>query len=665
LNPNEIRILVVDDDADVARGTAHLLAQAGYTMATAADGEEALRSMPVFRPHLVLSDRDMPKMDGLELCRRIKFDPALHDVFVILVSGIYTGSEEQVEGLAAGADGYIARPISNRELTARVAAFVRILRLHRALVASEASAQAGKRQYERLAANMPAGVYQLRTTSSGGFAFEYVSPKLANMLNVTAAEILADPQKAFHPIHPEDVPALIRLNQECLATRQSFCWEGRMVTEGTLKWLHMESQPELQADGSVLWHGVVTDITARRQAEADKERLEDQNRQLQKSESLGRMAGAIAHHFNNQLLAVMMNLESAADRLPKDASVVEDLAAAMAAAGKASEVSRLMLTYLGQTQGQHERHDLADLCHRSLSLLRAVLPPCMILAADLPSPGPIIHGDPSQIQQVLINLLTNAWEASDDQGGALSLRVKTVAAAAIAAANRFPMDWQPSVPDYACLVVADAGCGIPPQDIEKLFDPFFSTKFTGRGLGLSVLLGIVRAHGGAITVESKLGEGSVFRVFLPLSAKPGPQPPIPAAPAPPLAASGTILLIEDELSVRKTVTLALKRLGFTVLTAADGVEALEVFQTHQAEVRLVISDLTMPRMDGWETLAALRKLVPGIPVILASGYSEAQVMAGEHAEMPQAFLSKPYTLPTLRETLSQVLAHQKGCENRG
>jgi PAS domain S-box-containing protein len=411
--------------------------------------------------------------------------------------------------------------------------------------------------------------------------------------------------------------------------------------------------------------GSVQDITERKQSEAEKEKLETQNRQLQKSESLGRMAGAIAHHFNNQLLAVIMNLELAAGQLPKEAEAAEGLAAAMASAGKASEVSRMMLTYLGQTQGRHELNDLSALCHRSLSLLRAVLPPSMVLATDLPSPGPIISGDSSQIQQVLTNLVTNAWEASGNQAGTLSLTVKTVSAAAISAVNRFPIDWQPQHPAYACLEVADTGCGIAPQDIEKLFDPFFSTKFAGRGLGLSVLLGIVRSHCGAITVESQLGQGSVFRVFLPLSVKPVPPPPVSAVSAPRLAATGTVLLVEDEPGVRQTVSLALKRLGFPVLTATDGVEAVEVFRQHQAEICLVLSDLTMPRMGGWETLAALRQLAPGLPVILASGYHEAQVMAGEHAEMPQAFLGKPYTVQVLRETLSQVLANQKGWENHG
>ena len=207
------------------------------------------------------------------------------------------------------------------------------------------------------------------------------------------------------------------------------------------------------------------------QREAEKAELEARNRQLQKTESLGRMAGAIAHHFNNQLQVVMGNLEMAMDELPREPDNLEILSEAMQAARRAAKVSGLMLTYLGQTPGKRETVDLSEACRQSLILLQSAVPKGMILKVDLP------------------------------------------------ASKRFPIDWQPRESVYACLEVADAGCGIASKDIEKIFDPFFTTKFTGRGLGLPVVLGITGAHDGGITVESEPGRGSVFRVFLPVSTE--------------------------------------------------------------------------------------------------------------------------------------------------
>ncbi|MFH0995042.1 MAG: ATP-binding protein [Pseudomonadota bacterium] len=255
------------------------------------------------------------------------------------------------------------------------------------------------------------------------------------------------------------------------------------------------------------------------QREAEKAELEARNRQLQKTESLGRMAGAIAHHFNNQLQVVMGNLEMAMDELPREPDNLEILSEAMQAARRAAKVSGLMLTYLGQTPGKRETVDLSEACRQSLILLQSAVPKGMILKVDLPASGPVIRANAGQIQQTLTNLITNACEAAGESKGTFGLTVKSVSRADIPASKRFPIDWQPRESVYACLEVADAGCGIASKDIEKIFDPFFTTKFTGRGLGLPVVLGITGAHDGGITVESEPGRGSVFRVFLPVSTE--------------------------------------------------------------------------------------------------------------------------------------------------
>ena len=438
--------------------------------------------------------------------------------------------------------------------------------------------------------------------------------------------------------------------------------------DGAVRWVVNTPVPQRDFSGTMIsYDGLIRDITQRKRAEEEKAKLEALNRQLQKTESLGRMAGAIAHHFNNQLQAVMGNLEMAMDDLPLGDNPIDSLVSAMQAARKAAEVSALMLTYLGQTPGKHEPIDLSEACRRSLPMLRAAMPKGQVLEAELPSPGPAISAISDQIQQVLTNLATNAWEAVKTDSSTIHLNVRTVYAEAIAASPRFPVDWQPRDPVYACLEVADAGCGITEKDLDKIFDPFFSTKFTGRGLGLPIVLGIVRTHHGAVTVESEPGRGSVFRVFLPLSTKDlSCRPDQPAMPQTPerggtemfsrIEGGGTVLLVEDEEQVRKLAAVMLKRLGYSVLEAVDGVEAMEIFRQHPDEIRCVLCDLTMPRMDGWSTLAALRNLSPGIAVILSSGYDKEQVLSGNHPEWPQAFLGKPYQLKELEDAICRALA---------
>lgn len=412
---------------------------------------------------------------------------------------------------------------------------------------------------------------------------------------------------------------------------------------------------------------IVRDVSDRKRAEAERRRLEALTRQLQKGESLGRMAGAVAHHFNNKLQSVIMGLEIAMSDLPGEAGALEVLGDALGAARKAAELSGSMLTYLGQRSGERAPLSLGECCRRSMPLLGALLPKHVVLSSDFPAEGPIVHANENEIQQVLASLATNAQEAMADGRCALGLAVRTVAAATIPADRRFPADFELRAPSYACLEVSDTGAGIAPENFEKLFDPFFSSKSAGRGLGLPVVLGVVRAHGGAITVESAPGRGSTFRVFLPISPGPVPSPPVSSPPvSPPPATSrpssagarvgGTVLLVDDEPAVLQSLSRALRRLGYAVFAAQDGFTALELFEREKGAIDCVLCDVTMPRMDGWETLAALRARAPELPFILASGYDEAQVTAGRGPQLPDAFLHKPYDAEELASAIHRAVA---------
>lgn len=394
-------------------------------------------------------------------------------------------------------------------------------------------------------------------------------------------------------------------------------------------------------------------------AQKKQRRLEARLRRLQKAESLSRMAGAVAHHFNNMLYVTLGNLEMAREELPPEMTVHKNIVEAEKAARRASEMSLLMLTYLGHQPAKTEPLDLAAVCQEALETLQPETPDRGSLASDLPRPGPVIKANAGQIKQAITALLANAWEAmADDLPCRVRVSLAIAEAADIPETHRFPPDCSPTAPRYAALAISDTGRGMEPDTIEAIFDPFFTDKLTGRGLGLAVVLGIVKAHGGCIAVESTPGQGSRFTLFFPLSPKPLPRTREESAQGKPTAFQGeTILLVEDQEMVRKTATAMLQRLGLRVLAAKDGHEAVARFREHSADIRVLISDLSMPGMDGWQTLAAVRKIRPDIPVILASGYDEAQAMAGDHpGEKPQAFLHKPYRLQTLRQTLERVLA---------
>jgi len=434
--------------------------------------------------------------------------------------------------------------------------------------------------------------------------------------------------------------------------------------DGYEKWIGQNTQLIVE-DGHVAgFQGVTRDITARKQAEVDKAALEAKNRQLQKAESLGRMAGAIAHHFNNQLGAVIGNLELALMELHKGMKPHEKITEAMNASHKAADMSKLMLTYLGQSRDKREPLDLSYVCLRSLPLHRETLSGKVLLKTDFPDDSPIIMANSSEMQQILTNFINNASEAIGDSHGTISLRVKTVSPIEIPTAHRRPVEWQPQDKTYACLEVTDTGCGIADKDIEQLFDPFFSTKFTGRGMGLAVVQGLVNAYKGVITVDTKPGIGSTFCLFFPVSEEALRQSQaavskdeslISKASAVGFEEGGTVLVVEDQEMLRDMAAIMLESFGLAVLKAKDGIEALEIFGKHQSEIKFVLTDLTMPRMNGWETLTALRKLQPDIPVILASGYDLAHVLEGDHPELPQAFLAKPYRLQDLKDAIVQAI----------
>ena len=415
------------------------------------------------------------------------------------------------------------------------------------------------------------------------------------------------------------------------------------------------SNPATGPEGEVVSRVVVNDVTERREEEARRLKLEQRLQQAEKADSLGRMAGATSHHFNNLLAVMIGNLELVLSEIPSGAEPDERLSDALSAARSAAQVSTTLLGYLGQADEEQAPQNLSEIIRQSLPILRAATPSGVELESDLPSPGPTVSVSVGQIRQVLENLVTNAWEATRPEKGTIRVAVREVPRDEIPTTDRFPQGWSPTTERYAVLSVTDRGSGIDRRYVEQIFDPFFSGKEYGRGLGLSVALGAVKAHDGVIAVTHLPGGGTTMEVYLPVASEAELVEVKRPAPATTRAIDGVVLLVDDEAMLRAVGARMLSRLGFEVLTAGDGVEALEVFDKHSDRIACVICDLTMPRMNGWDTLAALRERRPDLPVVLTSGFDETHAMAGDRSEQPQVFMSKPWSRAELQPAIERAI----------
>ena len=389
------------------------------------------------------------------------------------------------------------------------------------------------------------------------------------------------------------------------------------------------------------------DITERRRAEGAL-------RQAQKLESLGVLAGGIAHDFNNLLTAILGNTEAALERTRQDPSLQNTLQRIEAATQRGSDLARQLLAYAGKAHFSVKPLDLNSLILEMGNLLSVSISKKVTLHRDLQPELPPVEADSAQFQQVIMNLVINASEAIGDRAGSITLRTRTADYTQAQLSEAFPGQvLDPGL--YVRLEVEDDGCGMDAATIGRIFDPFFSTKFTGRGLGLSAMLGIVRGHRAGIRVESVPGQGTTFILLFPASE--ATIPLYVAAPEDWKPISGTVLVVDDEAMVRDLASTALEAAGFRVLQARDGLEAVGLFQAGQESVDLVLLDMTMPRMGGVEAFRRIRALAPGVRILLTSGYTQSESMEDLADLPPDGFLQKPFRVRELVAKVRDILIH--------
>jgi signal transduction histidine kinase len=402
------------------------------------------------------------------------------------------------------------------------------------------------------------------------------------------------------------------------------------------------------SEGAVI---TTIDVTDRKQAEADKERFEAQMLQAQKLEAVGTLAGGIAHDFNNILWIISGNTELAASDLPADSPAHHNLNRIERACHRAKELVSQILSFSRQSAQEKQPLKITAIVKESLKLLRASLPSTIDIRQNIPSESPTIMADLSQINQVVVNLCTNAAHAMRAEGGVLEVSLVDIALDG-QEANRH-QDLAPG--QYVILSVMDTGHGISPQDMDRIFDPFYSTKQVdeGIGMGLSVTHGIVKDHGGAITVHSKPGKGTTVHVLLPVmeTEKQG----IPAAFGDIPKGNETILFVDDDAGLLDMGKIILEKLGYTVTATPDPMAALEWVRDRPAQFDLVITDQTMPRLTGENLSREMLRIRPDLPVILCTGYSELIDDEKAAALGIRAFLMKPVNMDKLAQTIRQVL----------
>ena len=454
----------------------------------------------------------------------------------------------------------------------------------------------------------------------------------------------------------EKLQSTLRQGQLC------FQWRSRKKN-GDLFWTEVNSRHATIGQRNLILVAL-RDISERKKDELDHLEMERRLLHSQKLESLGILAGGIAHDFNNILTAIVGNLDIALLDLESSSPARDSMVEALTASRRASDLVRQMLAYSGRGRFLIKEFDLSLLVEEMVQLLRISISKNVVLHLDFEKQLPFIQADQAQIQQIVMNLITNASEAIGDKQGTISLTVGI---------DHFGTDLldqsrlAEKLPEgrYVFLKVEDTGCGMTPGVMDRLFDPFFTTKFTGRGLGMSAVLGIVRGHKGAIFIRSEPGVGTQIQVLFPLGsthclANTDNGHGIASATA--LASakgSGIVLVVDDEPQVLSLAKRMLTRMGFRVLVASDGSEALAIFETSHSSIDCVLLDLTMPKMDGMQTYRKMHAIAPKTPAIISSGFDEFEVSQKFEGEGLAGFIQKPFQYSDLEGIIQKALEQQQ------
>ncbi len=455
---------------------------------------------------------------------------------------------------------------------------------------------------------------------------------------------------------PEEAQALIRNDRSALNNEYSVDTQKVVDAKGEERCFQTHKfRISKKEDEKFMLGGIALDITERVSAEKARKKLEEQIQHTQKLESLGVLAGGIAHDFNNILMAILGYADLALLDTAPGSPAVSSLHEIEKATRNAADLSKQMLAYSGKGTFQVIKLNINEIIQNMTHLLEISISKNAVIKYNLYDDLPSINADPSQIRQIIMNLVTNASDAMNRTSGVISITTNEMECDMAYLSTAY---MNSKLPDgkYVYLEVSDTGCGMDEETLSKLFDPFFTTKSTGRGLGLSAVLGIIRGHGGTVKVYSELGKGTSFKIFIPSVEGEPESLAVSTESEQDAERKGTLLLVDDESSIRDIGKTMLEKTGYTVILSSDGREALDIFRERHKEIDCVILDLTMPHMDGEETFREMRRVQNDVCVIISSGYNKQDVTRRFIGKGLAGFIQKPYRLSELIAKLKEVIS---------
>jgi signal transduction histidine kinase len=588
-------------------------------------GRQALEACTPLPPHCILLDDQLSDMTGLEFLAKIKNSYSPSDAPLIFLIG-QDHDKIASQAIQLGAQDYFIKHTLSKEIlwghiqqaVVQATTFRRI--------------QALERQSSIILQSSEDGLIVIGTDG----LIRFTNPAAERLFQQTGKELLGSP--FGYPMVPGQTKEIIIGDQKSQATPV----EMKIVP---IEW---ENEPAYLTS--------LRDLTERRKAEEERHRHETERQYAQKLESLGVLAGGIAHDFNNLLMAIVARAGLALRSLPSDSPAREHLHIIETTGLRGGELANQMLTFAGKTQLNFQPIVLQQFLKETTSFLRSTVSKRITVTLDLATNLPPIQGDRSQLRQLLVNIVTNAAEAIGDQDGTISISTSTLETPT---PDLQPYHIMGDLPLGHCvaLKIRDTGNGIKPELIPKIFDPFFSTKFLGRGLGLASLLGITHGHGAAIAVQSQVGLGTEFCFLFPTcqtsSAQHAPSLTLPQQPSS-HSTPTKVLIVDDEEEVRTACSLILNEIGFDALVAQDGKAGFHIFEQHQDEIALVFLDLTMPQLDGGQLAEKIRLINPHVPILVSSGYAEEETMKHFTQSSIHAFIQKPFQVETLIAKIQEL-----------